>query len=132
MISRRCPKSLRKKSLCSIFVPYLLLQKSSEACSTKTPPQIPPSNFTTRFWVEVGPRSGPPGVPSDGFAALRCLSIRETRGPNAFKTRLKCTCHETALSVTRQTCTWNCPGPSECRDQESVSSKRCFRKRRRQ
>ena len=29
--------------------------------------------------------------------------------PNAFKTRLKCTCHETALSVTRQTCTWNYP-----------------------
>ena len=29
---------------------------------------------------------------------------------NAFKTRLKYTCHEIALSVTRQTCTWNCPG----------------------
>ena len=31
------------------------------------------------------------------------------RGPNAFETRLKCICHEKALSVTRQTCTWNCP-----------------------
>ena len=35
--------------------------------------------------------------------------IREIRGPNAFKTRLKCTCQEIALSVTRQTCTWICP-----------------------
>ena len=29
--------------------------KSSEAFSTKTPPQISPSNFTTRFWVVAGP-----------------------------------------------------------------------------
>ena len=29
----------------------LLLGKLSEAFSTKTPPQISPSNFTTRFWV---------------------------------------------------------------------------------
>ena len=45
------------------------------------------------------------------FAALRFVhsqDIREIRGPNAFKTRLKCTCHQSALSVTRQTCTWNC------------------------
>ena len=47
------------------------------------------------------------GVPSDG---LHSQDIREIRGPNAFKIRLKCTCHELALSVTRQTCTWNCPG----------------------
>ena len=33
----------------------------------------------------------------------------EMRGPNAFKTRLKCTCREIVFSVTRQTCTWNCP-----------------------
>ena len=33
----------------------LLLGKSSEAFSTKTPPQISPSNFTTRFWVVAGP-----------------------------------------------------------------------------
>ena len=35
----------------------LLLGKSSEAFSTKTPPQISPSNFTTRFWVVAGPNS---------------------------------------------------------------------------
>ena len=29
--------------------------ESSEAFSTKTPPQISPSNFTTRFWVVAGP-----------------------------------------------------------------------------
>ena len=40
---------------------------------------------------------------------MSILKTREIRGPNAFKTRLKCTCHEIALSVTRQTCTWNCP-----------------------
>ena len=34
---------------------------------------------------------------------------KEIKGPNAFRTRLKCICHEIALSVTRQTCTWNCP-----------------------
>ena len=28
---------------------------------------------------------------------------KEIGGPNAFKTRLKCTCHEIVLSVTRQT-----------------------------
>ena len=33
----------------------LLLGKLSEAFSTKTPPQISPSNFTTRFWVVAGP-----------------------------------------------------------------------------
>ena len=33
----------------------LLLGKSSEAFSTQTPPQISPSNFTTRFWVVAGP-----------------------------------------------------------------------------
>ena len=41
-----------------------------------------------------------------------CLFSRhkgKIRDPNAFKTRLKCMCHEIALSVTRQTCTWNCP-----------------------
>ena len=36
----------------------LLLGKSSEAFSTKTPPQISPSNFTTRFWVVAGPKNG--------------------------------------------------------------------------
>ena len=44
------------------------------------------------------------------FAALRFVhsqDTREIRGPNAFKTRLRCTCHEIALSVSRQTCTWN-------------------------
>ena len=30
--------------------------KSPEAFSTKTPPQISPSNFTTRFWVVAGPK----------------------------------------------------------------------------
>ena len=47
-----------------------------------------------------------------GSAALRFAhsqDIRDIRDPNAFKTRIKCTCHESALSVTRQTCTWNCP-----------------------
>ena len=53
-----------------------------------------------------------PGSSKWRFAALRFVhsqDIREVRGPNAFKTRLKYTCHEIALSVTRQTCTWNCP-----------------------
>ena len=35
-----------------------MLGKSSEAFSTKTPPQISPSNFTTRFWVVAGPKIG--------------------------------------------------------------------------
>ena len=34
----------------------LLLGKSSEAFSTKTPPQISPSHFTTRFWVVARPK----------------------------------------------------------------------------
>ena len=47
----------------------LFLGKSSEASSTKTPPQISPSNFTTTFWVVAGPtnRSNRKG----GTASLR-------------------------------------------------------------
>ena len=37
----------------------LLLGKSSEAFSTKTPPHISPSIFTTRFWVVAGPTITP-------------------------------------------------------------------------
>ena len=51
-----------------------------------------------------------PGSSKWRFAALRLVhsqDIREIRGPNAFKIRFKCTCHETALSATRQICTWS-------------------------
>ena len=53
-----------------------------------------------------------PGSSKWRFAALRFVhsqDIREIRGPNAFKTRLKCMCHDIALSVKRQTCTWKRP-----------------------
>ena len=50
------------------------------------------------------------GVESDGLRRYGLSILREIGGPNAFKTRLKCICREIALSVTRQTCTWNCPG----------------------
>ena len=63
------------------------------------------------YWCQSGGRK--PGSSKWRFAALRFVhsqDIREIRGPNAFKTRLKCACHEIALSVTRQTCTWKCPG----------------------
>ena len=33
------------------FSSFFCRGKSSEASSTKTPPQISPSNFTTRFWA---------------------------------------------------------------------------------
>ena len=36
------------------FSSFFCRGKSSEAFSTKTPPQISPSNFTTRFWVVAG------------------------------------------------------------------------------
>ena len=39
------------------FSSFFCWGKSSEAFSTKTPPQISPSNFTTRFWVVAGPKS---------------------------------------------------------------------------
>ena len=38
------------------FSSFFCWGKLSEAFSTKTPPQISPSNFTTRFWVVAGPR----------------------------------------------------------------------------
>ena len=38
------------------FSSFFCRGKSSEAFSTKTPPQISPSNFTTRFWVVAGPK----------------------------------------------------------------------------
>ena len=34
---------------------FLCWGRSSEAFCTKTPPQLSPSNFTTRFWVVAGP-----------------------------------------------------------------------------
>ena len=37
------------------FSSFFYWGKSSEAFSTKTPPQISPSNFTTRFWVVAAP-----------------------------------------------------------------------------
>ena len=37
------------------FSSFFCWGKSSEAFSTKSPPQISPSNFTTRFWVVAGP-----------------------------------------------------------------------------
>ena len=37
------------------FSSFFFGGKSSEAFSTKTPPQISPSNFTTRIWVVAGP-----------------------------------------------------------------------------
>ena len=37
------------------FSSFFCWGKSSEAFSTKTPLQISPSNFTTRFWVVAGP-----------------------------------------------------------------------------
>ena len=37
------------------FSSFFYWGKSSEAFSTKTPPQTSPSNFTTRFWVVAGP-----------------------------------------------------------------------------
>ena len=37
------------------FSSFFCWGKSSEAFFTETPPQISPSNFTTRFWVVAGP-----------------------------------------------------------------------------
>ena len=37
------------------FSSFFCWGKSPEAFSTKTPPQISPLNFTTRFWVVAGP-----------------------------------------------------------------------------
>ena len=66
-----------------------------------------------------------PGSSKWRFVALRFVhsqDIRDIRGPNAFKTRLKCTCHEIALSVTRQTCTWRPPTKhAETQTQEGVN-----------
>ena len=39
------------------FSSFFCWGKSPEAFSTKTPLQISPSNFTTRFWVVAGPRN---------------------------------------------------------------------------
>ena len=38
------------------FSSFFCWGKSSETFSTKTPPQILPSDFTTRFWVVAGPK----------------------------------------------------------------------------
>ena len=40
------------------FSSFFCWGKSSEAFSTKTPPQISPSNFTTRLWAVAGPING--------------------------------------------------------------------------
>ena len=52
------------------------------------------------------------GVPSDGLRRYG-LSILKTEGKSEIQMPLKqgskCICHEIALSVTRQTCSWNWP-----------------------
>ena len=40
------------------FSSFFCWGKSSETFSTKTPPQISPSNFTTSFWVVADPSNG--------------------------------------------------------------------------
>ena len=52
------------------FSRSFLLGKSSEAFSTKTPLQISPSNFTTRFWDVAGPRNCKPVKRSRPFSEL--------------------------------------------------------------
>ena len=62
------------------FSSFFCWGKSSEAFSTKTPPQISPSNFTTRFWVVAGPRKS------------HCNYIKEcSRNKNRNNLRLECT-----------------------------------------
>ena len=39
------------------FSSFFCWGKTSETLSAKTPPQISPSNFTTRFWVVAGPKN---------------------------------------------------------------------------
>ena len=44
------------------FSSFFCWGKLSEASTTKTPPQISPSNFTTSFWVVAGPTNMVSGV----------------------------------------------------------------------
>ena len=57
--------------------------KSSEAFSTKTPPQISPSNFTTRFWVVAGPTSNFTTLTKFG-RSLRAQSWKKTMSLENF------------------------------------------------
>ena len=58
------------------FLSFCCWGKSSEAFSTKTPPQISPSNFTTRFWVVAGPTKAGKSCCSHS-SAPRCGSGRK-------------------------------------------------------
>ena len=94
---RKVTESVPKTKKCDRTPFAALLLRHPE--KKKSPP---------RFGCRQG-RLQTPGSSKWRFAALRFVhsqDIREFRGPNAFKTRLKCSCH---LSLTRQTCTWNCP-----------------------
>ena len=72
------------------------------------------------------PKSMPnPGSSKWRFAALRFVHSQDITWKSEaqmFKTRLKCTCKEIALSVARQTRTWNClanmTGRPGCRTME--------------
>ena len=57
----------------------LLLGKSSEAFSTKTPPHISPSDFTTRFWVVAGPKLNFRGLAKRTTLALLGVSLAFSR-----------------------------------------------------
>ena len=65
------------------FSSFFSWGKSSEAFSTKTPPLISPSNFTTRFWVVAGPTNGI-GLAPRMFLSFPVVSSegveRETQG----------------------------------------------------
>ena len=67
----------------------LLLRKLSETFSTKTPPQISPSNFTTRFWVVAGPKSSAPKGSSEMVFVGRCLESRSLPQKHEEKEKTK-------------------------------------------
>ena len=62
--------------------------KSSEAFSTKTPPLISPSNFTTRFWVVAGPRNS---TLETVFRAFPTKTSQTENAPRCFW-GVKCFC----------------------------------------
>ena len=115
-------KSLQaENTILTQIIPYSTY-KNQDVCSCTITPCINPIYSPAGFFLQcsfafTGRRrfcGYHRGVPSDGLrryglSILKTYVIREIRDPNAFKTRVKCTCHEIALSDTRQACTWNCP-----------------------
>ena len=97
--------------------------KSSEAFSTKTPPHISPSNFSTRFWVVAGPKKWlEVNSPSQRKVIIFPLSHRSPFYQTLLRDFLKAL--ETTTAIKR--CKISCNSSGDCSVSDLSFHGRCI------